>query len=133
MSNQGLPVIRAFGKGVTAGSMVSLMPIWLLGMVLGLSVHAEDSDQLQLALIQTEASIKSLDQGDAPAAAAHAEAARSHIDIARREAQGSLKNTLNTCQSRLKETERQSREGHPKAARTAAEQAVAKLQALVPR
>ena len=89
-----------------------------------------NTDQLQKALIQTEASLKSLDQGDSQGAAAHAEAARTHVEIASRGARGSLKNDLNTCRSRLKDVERQSRVGHPQRARAAAQQANGKLKKL---
>ena len=61
----------------------------ICGVILGLlsqpAVQA-DTDQLQSALIQTEASLKSLEQGDTPGAAAHAEAARSHLEIAAHDA-----------------------------------------------
>jgi hypothetical protein len=100
------------------------------GLLLLAPLAQADTDQLQKALIQTEASLKSLEQGDAQGAAAHAEAARTHVEIASREARGSLKNDLNTCRSRLKDVERDARAGHPNRARTAARQAESHLQKL---
>ena len=66
-----------------------------LGRVIGITLvllltqpTQADFDQLPIALIQTEASLKSLEQGGTQGAAAHAEAARSHVEIAARDATG---------------------------------------------
>jgi hypothetical protein len=98
----------------------------ICGVILGLlpqpAVQA-DTDQLQSALIQTEASLKSLEEGDTPGAAAHAEAARSHVEIAARDATGQTLRDLTTCQKQLKDAEQRAKNDQRNKAKVAATQA----------
>ena len=98
----------------------------LTGIVLGLLLSTPtpaDTDQLPMALIQTEASLKSLEQGDTPGAAAHAEAARSHVEIAARDATGQTLRDLTTCQKQLKDAELRAKNDQRNKAKVAATQA----------
>lgn len=86
------------------------------------------SDQLEKALGLTVANMQSLELGYARGAANNAEAARIHVEIAARDARGSFATQLNTCQSWLRDVERQSLAGDSGRAMTVARQAEAKLQ-----
>ena len=65
------------------------------------------SDQVHKALMQAEASLRSLDQGDTQGAAAHAEAAQSHVDIALRDTTGESLQRLKGCKTKLQETQQE--------------------------
>jgi hypothetical protein len=65
------------------------------------------SDQVHQALMQAEASLRSLDQGDTQGAAAHAEAAQSHVDIALRDTTGESLQRLKGCKTKLQETQQE--------------------------
>ena len=82
-----------------------------------------DTDQLAKALIQTEASLKSLEQGDTPGAAAHVEAARTHVEIAVRDSTGQTLRDLATCQKKLKDAEQRAKNDQRNKAKVAATQA----------
>jgi hypothetical protein len=79
-----------------------------------------DTDQLQKALIQTEASLKSLEQGDAQGAAAHAEAAKMHVDVATRESKGRTRVQMRACRKQLSNAEQLSRKHQTGKAKIAA-------------
>jgi len=85
------------------------------------SLIQADSDQLKMALIQTEASLKSMDQGGIQAAAAHAKAASSHIEIASRDATGKTLKDLAGCKTLLRKTQQESEKNQISEARAAAE------------
>lgn len=87
-----------------------------------------DNDQLQKALIQTEATLMSLDQGDAQVAAAHAAAARTHLEIAARDATGQTLRDMSACQKQLKEAEQRSKKDQRDKATVAATKARDRLQ-----
>ena len=88
------------------------------------------SDQLQKALVQTQASLQSLDQGDAQGAAAHAQAARSHVEIATRNAKGQTQREMNACIALLRETEQFSGENESEKAKVSGLKAAGKLNLL---
>jgi hypothetical protein len=96
-------------------------------LLIGPLVQA-DTDQLQKALIQTEATLMSLDQGDAQVAAAHAAAARTHLEIAARDATGQTIRDMSACQKQLKEAEQRSKKDQRDEARVAATKARDRLQ-----
>ena len=93
------------------------------GLLLIAPLAQAETDQLQKALTQTEASLRSLGQGDTQGAAAHAEAAKTHLDIAAREARGQTLQDLKACATRLKEAEQLARKVQTAKAQAAAEKA----------
>lgn len=103
-----------------------MMQVRISGVILGLlpqpAVQA-DNDQLQSALIQTEASLKSLEKGDTQGAAAHAEAARSHVEIAAREVSGQTLRDISACHKQLKEAEQRLKNDQKEKAKVVASQA----------
>jgi hypothetical protein len=78
------------------------------------------SNQLKMALMQTEATLRSLDQDDIQGAVAHVEAARSHVDIATRDAAGNILKDLMGCKIKLQETQRQAERNNTDKSKAAA-------------
>lgn len=81
------------------------------------------SDQVHKALMQAEASLRSLDQGDNKGAAAHAEAAQSHVDIALRDATKTSLQELKGCKVKLQETQQDSNQNRLSKAKASATKA----------
>jgi len=81
------------------------------------------SDQVHKALMQAEASLRSLDQGDTQGAAAHAEAAQSHVDIALRDATKTSLQELKGCKVKLQETQQDSNQNRLSKAKASATKA----------
>lgn len=102
----------------------------VVGLLLLAPPAQADTDQLQKALTQTEASIESLTKGDAQEAAVHAEAAKMHLDIAARDSKGITLQKMELCKNQLSNAEQLSRKNQPKKAKFAAGKALIGLKQL---